>query len=301
MVDSAFEACTIQLSRLLTQGTRRCLASTEQPALLFSGGLDSSILAVLLSSIRPTSGPLIVAGSNTARDIQAARQAATALGLPLETRRFTLVEVAEALPSILTTIGNTDVLQVSLAIPLYFAASRAHELGVKVLLSGQGADELFGGYARYERLVLQGEVQSVDAEMRTDFRKLIQTTLPYQQAIVERHAIHLVTPYLDGPVIAFAQNLPLHYKILRTDHAIVRKRILRNLAVNLKLPATIADAPKRAAQYGSGAARMLAELTSSYWHQWEPGLSAQESCTQARIRQFLVALKEEELCTEGKT
>ena len=301
MMDSAFAACTVELRKLLLRGTRRCVASVERPALLFSGGLDSSILAALLSSIRPTSGPLIVAGSDAARDIQAARQAATTLGLPLEVRRFTLIEVAEALPSILSTVGSTDVLQVSLAIPLYFAASRAHELGVRVLLSGQGADELFGGYARYERLVLQGEVRSVNAEMRTDFRKLTQTTLPYQQAIVERHAIHLVTPYLDRPVIAFAQNLPLHYKLLRTDHAIVRKRILRNLAVDLKLPATIADAPKRAAQYGSGAARILAELTSGYWRQWEPRLSAQESRTQARIRQFLVALKKKELCTGGKT
>jgi asparagine synthase (glutamine-hydrolysing) len=301
MVDSAFEACISQLRKLLIQGTRRSLASAEQSALLFSGGLDSSILAVLLSSIRPTSGLLIVAGSNAAKDIQAARQAATTLALPLEVRGFTLIEVAEALPSILTTIGSTDVLQVSLAIPLYFAASRAHQLGVTVLLSGQGADELFGGYARYERLVLQGAVQSVNAEMGTDFRKLIQSTLPYQQALVERHAIHLVTPYLDKQVIAFAQNLPLHYKLLRTDHAIVRKRILRNLAVNLKLPATIANAPKRAAQYGSGAARMLAEIASNYWRQWEPQLSAQESRTQARIQQFLVALKEKELRTGGKT
>lgn len=300
MIDSAFEACTIQLRKLLIQGTQRCLASAEYPALLFSGGLDSSILAVLLSTLHPTPALLIVAGSSAARDIQAARQAATTLGFHLEIRQFTVVEVAEALPSILATVGCTDVLQVSLAIPLYFAASRAHELGVTVLLSGQGADELFGGYARYERAVLEGKAEAVNAAMKVDFEKLLQTTLPYQEAVARRHAIQLAVPYLDKPVVTFAQELPLHYKLLRTNRAIVRKRILRNLAVNLKLPATIADAPKRAAQYGSGAARLLTELATGYWRQRTPRLSTQESRTQGRIRQFLDALKKEKLST-GRT
>jgi asparagine synthase (glutamine-hydrolysing) len=299
MMDSAFEACTTQLEKLLIQATQRCLALAEHPALLFSGGVDSSILAVLLAELCPTSGPLIVAGSSAARDVHTARLAATTLSLPLEVRQFTLGEVADALPLILTTIGSTDILQVSLAIPLYFAASRARELGVTVLFSGQGADELFAGYARYERSVLQGRAQALNAEMRVDFEKLLQTTLPYQQAIAQRHEIRFATPYLDRVVIAFTQNLPLHYKLVRANGGVIRKRILRNLAVRLKLPATIAYAPKRAAQYGSGAVRILSDLASRYWRGLKPQLSAQESRTQIRIRQFLVALKEEKLSAES--
>jgi asparagine synthase (glutamine-hydrolysing) len=293
-MDSSFEACTTQLGQLLTETTRRWLASAEYPALLFSGGLDSSILATLLSALGSSQGLLIVAGSRTARDVEAARQAATILGLPLQIRQFTLVEVAEALPSILTAIGSRDILQVSLAIPLHFAAACAHELGVTMLLSGQGADELFGGYARYERLVLQNNAPGANAEMQADFDRLVQTTLPRQQAIALHHGIQFAAPYLDRLVVAFAQNLPLHYKLLRSSHGVIRKRILRNLALRLRLPAAIADAPKRAAQYGSGSIRMLTELTGNYWIEREPQLSAKEARTQTRVRQFLLALRQEQ-------
>ncbi len=203
--------------------------------------------------------------------------------------------MAEALPSIVATIGCTDILQVSLAIPLYFAASRAHELGISVLLSGQGADELFGGYARYERAVLENKADAVNTAMQADLQKLLQTTFPCQEAIVRHHAIQLAAPYLDKPVIAFAQKLPLQYKVLRTNGDSVRKRILRNLAVNLKLPTSIADAPKRAAQYGSGSARLLTALAIKYWRKRVPRLSAQQARTQGRIQQFLDALTEAEL------
>jgi asparagine synthase (glutamine-hydrolysing) len=300
MTDSMLKVRTAELRELLTQATRRCLTLGEHHALLFSGGLDSSVLAAILSGIHSIPAPLIVAGSSDSKDIEAARQAAGTLDFPLEVRQFTIAEVIKALPSILTAVGTTDVLQVSLAIPLHFAASRAQELGVTVLLSGQGADELFGGYARYERSILEGKTEAADAAMRADFERLLQITLPKQEAIARGQGIQLAAPYLDEPVVAFAEQLPLHYKLLRTGDTIVRKRILRNLAVNLKLPSPIAEAPKRAAQFGSGATRLLTELATSYWRQRDPSVSVQESRRQMRIRQFLDEVREKTI-SEGRT
>ena len=135
MVADTFEENTLTLRNLLTNATSQHLASINRSALLFSGGLDSSVLAVLLTTLDPDEIPLIVAGTSSAKDIHAARTAAKTLGLDIEVCFFTHDEVKLALPDILSTSCNTDVLQVSLAIPLYFAAALAHELGITQLFS----------------------------------------------------------------------------------------------------------------------------------------------------------------------
>lgn len=292
MVDIALASDAGKLRALLSSAVSKQLASVESKGLLFSGGLDSSILLAILSTLNSTPIPLIVAGITSAKDIQAASSAATALGLQIEVQNFTLDDVERALPTIITAANSTDVLQVSLAIPLHFAAIRAQELGVTTLVSGQGADELFGGYARYERLMLNEEPQLIVAEMQADLKTLKQVTLPCQQSLVQHHGIQLVAPFLAPDIVAYSQSLPLHQKIVTTDSGVIRKRILRKLAKDLNLPGFIANAPKRALQYGSGASRILSRLSTLYWQQREPTLSKREARSHTNIHRFLCLLQE---------
>jgi asparagine synthase (glutamine-hydrolysing) len=249
-------------------------------------------LLAILSALDSTPFPLIVAGVASAKDIKAASNAATALGLQVEVQNFTLDDVERALPTIIDAAESTDVLQVSLAIPLYFSVIRAQKLGVTTLVSGQGADELFGGYARYERLILKDEPQSVLAEMQEDLKTLMQVTLPCQQSLAKYYGIQLVTPFLASDVVTYSQALPLHQKIIATESEVIRKRILRELAQHLKLPGFIAKAPKRALQYGSGASRILARLSTRFWQQREPALPSRVARSHTNIHRFLCLVQE---------
>jgi len=278
-----------ELTNLLRRAVSHYLYSAAYPGVLFSGGLDSGLLAFLVSNIGGRRPLLIVAGAPGSKDVTAAKNAARRMHLPLEVCLFTLEDVENRLDSIIAAAGNTDVLQVSLAIPLFFAVKQAGRLGIDVLVSGQGADELFGGYARYEQLLLHDGPEAVCAEMEEDLRKLMEVTLPCQLSVAEHYGIHMSTPYLDPPIVRFAQSLPLDWKLRPSGGAVVRKWILRQVVRRMGMPSLIVDAKKRAAQYGSGASRFLARLSQSYWRRVEPEISRREASSPRRIQRFLIA------------
>nr|WP_269850217.1 asparagine synthase-related protein [Methanosarcina horonobensis] len=59
-------------------------------------------------------------------------------------------EIEAAVPQVIYATESTDPMKVAIGLPLYIAAKTAREGGKRVLLTGQGADELFGGYSRHE-------------------------------------------------------------------------------------------------------------------------------------------------------
>lgn len=281
----------LKLKTLLLRATKNTISNIENPGLLFSGGLDSSILAALLSSLCTSPVSLLVSGTESSKDVNAARAAAAILELPIEIRVFTIEELEKMLPKILAAVKNIDVLQVSLAIPLFFASKKAKELGISTLLTGQGADELFGGYARFEKLINRQGQEATITEMKKAFNELMTTTLPCQQAVANHNNIQLAMPYLDSEVVSFASNLPLDNKIRISKNGVIRKHILRELAKNMGLPSEIIHAPKRALQYGSGTSRLLVKLAKQFWKKVNPSLSPREASTHARIQQFLFSLQ----------
>jgi asparagine synthase (glutamine-hydrolysing) len=124
----------------------------DRVGIIFSGGIDSVIIAWIAKKMVPdvicyTGG---VHGSN---DILYARQIAKKLDLKLRVNELSQDEVERMIPDVINTIEDTNAGQVEVAIPVYAAVKLAHEDGINVMFSGQGADELFGGYAWYSRVV----------------------------------------------------------------------------------------------------------------------------------------------------
>ncbi|MFX1575751.1 MAG: asparagine synthase C-terminal domain-containing protein [Promethearchaeota archaeon] len=275
-----------QLYDLLTKMISQNLTSSIELGVLFSGGLDSSVITAILTKLHPAPFQLFVAGIEAAKDINFARKAAEALNLQLTIQLFTAADVEEALPTILSVLETVDVLHVELAIPLFFAAKCASQFKITTLFSGQGADELFGGYAKYEKRFLNSEESTLN-EMKSDLLTLYDKTLPSMTAIVSHFNARLIVPFCEQPIKNFADLIPFSCKIAQISKKVIRKRILRLLARNLNLPSQIADAPKRALQYGSGTHRILSRLATSYWLKKNPKLSKRKTRTHARIEQYL--------------
>ncbi len=291
MKSRTLEMLSQQLRALLANALSSSYKSTDTIGLLFSGGLDSSILATLLSNIHSEPIPLFVTGVESAKDIILARESAMFLKLPLTIRFFTGDEVKEKLSEILSIINVVDVLQVELAIPLFFATECAKQFNITTLFTGQGADELFGGYARHEQQFLQlGERASL-TEMEKDLVKLREIILPSQTAVVHHFGINLATPYLNGALVEFSHQLPFPCKLSKSSQGVVRKRLLRELAYELGIPPRFVNASKRALQYGSGTHRIIVDLATKYWSQHNPGLSKREARTHSRIKEYLRQIK----------
>jgi asparagine synthase (glutamine-hydrolysing) len=212
---------------------------------LFSGGLDSSILALLASKYSDVI--LYTAGAEGSVDVEWARKVADKFGLKLREYIFDIDDVKEVIPKVAFAIEEPNPMNLAIGIPFYFATKLAKEDNVKTLLSGQGADELFGGYAKY----LQNPLL-----MEKDLIELAEKNLARDDKIAMLNGVEGRFPFLDLNVVRIALRTPLEYKI--KDN--VRKVILREAALELGLFKEVAYREKKACQYGSNSQKLLRKI-----------------------------------------
>jgi asparagine synthase (glutamine-hydrolysing) len=207
-----------------------------------SGGVDSALVAALARL------PAIVVGEEGSHDLRRATQVAAQLNLTLDQVVISQRQVDEALPQVLLTIPRWSVTEVAIATTLYFVALWAGEHGYPRILAGQGADELFGGYARYERST------DLNADLLQDMEGL-PLQLARDQTVAAKHGTYFSLPYLDVRVVRAALAIPAREKVSQG----VRKKPLREVASRI-LPQEIAYYEKKAMQYGSGVHRIIRTL-----------------------------------------
>ena len=222
----------------------------DKVGIIFSGGIDSVIIAWLAKKMVPevicyTGG---IRGSN---DIVYARQIAKKLNLKLRVNELTQDEVEEMIPEVINTIEDTNAGQVEVAIPVYAAVKLAHEDGINVMFSGQAADELFGGYAWYARVIEKEGYQKLRDHMTQDLLLLYKETLEREDKITMAHSIEMREPFLDIEVIRCSMGMDLKLNIKGASD-ILGKHVHRKLAQKLGIPKNIAYRIKEAAQHGSG-------------------------------------------------
>ncbi|WP_318570261.1 asparagine synthase C-terminal domain-containing protein [Salinigranum marinum] len=222
----------------------------EGLAVAFSGGVDSALVASGVDA------PCYVAGFPDSHDVAAAREAAAAMDRDLRVVELTHDDLRDAVPRVVAATGRTNPMDVGIALPLVLVAERARADGFSRLAVGQGADELFGGYAK---VVSPAEDHRVDADTVRGARRETVETLPRQ---LERDVLALraagvepVAPLLDDRVVRAA--LPLPGDLLATDEE--RKVALRRAAEGV-VPASVAASKKKAVQYGSLVSRELDRL-----------------------------------------
>lgn len=134
----------------LINSVRECTDSPAPAGLFLSGGLDSSCLALALSALRkPTPAYQFQANDTSPREREAARDTAMAAGLPLRCIDGGH-ELLEALPR-LTRIAGQPLGDPSV-LAVHFVAKAAARDGIRIMLGGEGADELLLGYQRYRAL-----------------------------------------------------------------------------------------------------------------------------------------------------
>ncbi len=229
-------------------------------ALAFSGGLDSSLIAALCPEAE-----LYSVGMAGSHDVQQTKKAAQLLGLSdkLHLHELTINEVEAAVPSVMKAIESQDPLKVSIALPLFFVSRDAHNDGIRVMLSGQGADELFAGYKRYESM----NPAELELALRKDLENIAENNLERDDAVTMANAVELRVPYLDREVVELALRIAPELKI----HNGMRKYILR-LAAGKLMPDELVFKEKKAAQYSSGIYSALGKLARKNGYRGERGL-----------------------------
>jgi asparagine synthase (glutamine-hydrolysing) len=239
-----------KLQALLEQSIRRRVHGLKEVAVAFSGGLDSSLVAFLASKCGVKVNLFHVSLENQV-ETEEAMKAADELNLPLCVHLFKDSDVEKTLPTVIALIEEPDPIKASIGLPFYWAAEKAAEAGFRVLLAGQGADELFGGYQRYVNEYCKEGSEKVRKTMFNDVAKIHESNLERDLKICTYHDVELRLPFASFELAEFALSLPIECKIEKKTDTL-RKLVLRKVALNAGIPSAVVDKPKKAVQYSTG-------------------------------------------------
>lgn len=254
--EKVFEGDVSKIDKLLRLSVSKRIQGLSEVGVIFSGGVDSSYLALLLGEIAeniPLKITLYAVGVKDSKDIEAAIYASKSLNLPLEICEVTEQLVRESLPQVVSAIGDDNLMKVGVGMTTYLATKMVARDGIKVAISGQGADELFGGYKRYIQSFVDG---TLNMELREDISNMYHVNLERDDACSMLNSVELRLPFLDKALVELVLNIPDNKKIV-SMHDDMRKSFLRKLAFEDGLDYDIAYRPKKAAQYGTGIDKIL--------------------------------------------
>lgn len=250
-----------RLLDLLRKSVRRCIGKSGSVAIAYSGGVDSAVIEALARESATTR--CYTCATQGSHDLATTPLRAAESGIDL---RVELLDggALKALVSKACHLLQTDEPQkVAYTVPVICVIDRCAE---DVVLTGSGADELFGGYAKYL------EDSNPGTSMDRDMDKMLVETerlRVYAQGLGRM----LETPFAGADIREFANQLPIERK-LGTGN---RKVVLRDAAKTLGVLSH--DTPKKAAQYSSGVLkemRRMAKEEGRSLRDWTAATAADE-------------------------
>lgn len=192
-----------------------------------SGGLDSSLVSAIAARKIPHLHTFAVGMKDDkgedSDDLKAARIAADHIGSTHHELIFTKEDYYDALPQVVQYLESYDPSLVRCAVPCYFTCKLAAE-HVTVVLTGEGADEVFTGY----QYMKNWEYETLNAEARRCIHTLHNINLQRADRMGMRFSLELRVPFLDTRMIDLGMKLPPEWKIREHNGAKIEKWILRH-------------------------------------------------------------------------
>jgi asparagine synthase (glutamine-hydrolysing) len=282
---------TTKIRETLEKAVVKRLMSDVPLGAFLSGGLDSSLIAAIARKHLGRFHTFSV-GIEGSRDLEAARIVSEHLDTIHHEYVFGEGEVRQKLPEIIYYLESFDQDLVRSGIPCYFTSRLAADY-VKVILTGEGADELFGGYTYYKSITNN---ETLHEELRRSVTSLHNVNLQRVDRMTMAHAIEGRVPFLDVSMIRLGQLVPPELKLAGSPAT--EKWILRKAFEDL-LPDEIVWRTKEQFDEGSGTVELLKSLvaesiTEEEFHQYrsrypEAKLRSAEECHYHRL--FLDAYK----------
>ncbi len=198
-----------ELREQLITAVRRRLMADVDVGVFISGGLDSSLVAAIATHL---AGPLpsFSVGLPRSPDLLAARQVAEALGTDHHEALLDADALVADVPEVVRRLAAFDPATVRAAVANDLLAAEAARR-VKVVLTGEGADELFAGYRHLATL----DPAALHAEQCHEIDELHRLNLQRADHLTMAHGLEARVPYLDLDLIAFTLGLPPEWRAPR--------------------------------------------------------------------------------------
>jgi asparagine synthase (glutamine-hydrolysing) len=201
----------------LTEATRKRLMSDVPIGVLLSGGLDSSLTSSIASRLLAESGKKLHSFSigldANAPDALAAKKVAKYLGTEHHEIHFTIEQGIEILDKLIWHLETYDVTSIRASTPMYFLSKAITDRGIKVVLSGEGADEIFGGYLYFRNAPTPVDFQKETIER---VQKLFTADLLRADKSTMAHGLEARVPFLDKEFLDIAMLIKAEEKQPKT-------------------------------------------------------------------------------------
>ncbi|MBI4352027.1 MAG: asparagine synthase B [Elusimicrobia bacterium] len=215
------------LRESLEAAVRRQLMCDVPYGLLISGGVDSSIIAAIAAKYRtgrveadgkePAWWPQLHSfsvGLENAPDLKYARKVAGHIGSIHHEIHFTVQEGIDAVPDVIYHLETFDVTSIRAATPMYLMARKIRAMGIKMILSGEGADEIFGGYLYFHKAPDRKEFHE---ETVRKLGMLHMYDCLRANKAVSAWGVEARVPFLDVEFLETAMNLDPAEKMITKD------------------------------------------------------------------------------------
>jgi asparagine synthase (glutamine-hydrolysing) len=237
---------------------RRRMMSDVGVGVFLSGGLDSAIVAAIAAEHTRRRGdvlPTFAVGTKDSSDLLAARRVAEFIGSDHHEVVATAESIGEELDNAVEVIEHYDPALVRSSVPNLLLAREAAKK-VKVVLTGEGADELYGGYS-YMHTPEFADPNALHAELVRSLEQLHHLNLQRCDRTTMYFGLEAREPFLDGDVVRTAMTLPPEWK--KTTDGRLEKAVLREAFTDW-LPEELLWRGKEQFGDGSGAGEVLAAL-----------------------------------------
>jgi asparagine synthase (glutamine-hydrolysing) len=230
------EVAGAALREAFEQAVRRQLMTDVPYGVLLSGGLDSSLVAACAAKFArdriedddrteawwPRLHSFAI-GLDGSPDLAAAQTAADMLGTEHHGFVYTFEEGLDALPEVIRHIETYDVTTIRASTPMFLLARRIKAMGVKMVLSGEGADEIFGGYLYFHKAPSaqafhEETVRKIDALHNYDCLRANKSMMAW--------GVEARVPFLDLEFLDTAMGMDARHKMAgggRIEKAVIRE------------------------------------------------------------------------------
>lgn len=213
----------------------------------FSGGVDSSILAKLCTDLG-YDVTLLTIGFADSHDIQFSKEISQLFGYEHEIERIPSKIFPKLVEQIKKTIKTDNLSWTENCIAFYFVSKLARRNCIDIVLTANGIDELFCGYNAYRDAIKHGKdsvMNMMGSKIENEFNMMKAVNI-----VASEFGVKILQPFLLKGFVIFAIEIPIEKKIHGSDD-LMRKHIVRDLALKIGVPKEAAFKRKKALQYGS--------------------------------------------------
>lgn len=219
----------------------------QKIGIAFSGGVDSSLLAKICKD-NGYDSLLLTMGFANSHDVEFSKKIAGSIKVDHDIEIINEKSFPEVAKKIWDKICVDNISWNENCIAFYYVAKLAKKHNIAKVVTANGIDELFCGYNAYREIIPAGKdavLEMMEEKLKNEIRMMKAVN-----QVTSAFDVEIVQPFLSPEFVEYARNLPLEHKIIDKDD-LVRKHLVRSLAISLGVPAESARALKKAMQYGS--------------------------------------------------